>query len=376
MQIEDRGIIYDATKRAAVDRVAAFTSLYITASGAIFAGFHVGSAKHALGSTIRLSRSRDGGRTWRELPGKFEMNFKGVPGSLCGAELVEVRPGKLLLFCTWFDRHDPQRPLFDPVTEGILPSKLLVAESADEGESWGPWRDLPVGGLTGCACTGPAVQWSDGRIAYPFESYKQFDDLTPSRHGAWFIVSEDEGRTFGPPVQVAQHPEHKVFYWDQRLCAGRVPGEFFALFWTHDLEHRKDLNVHFRHGRADGKSFALDPILETSMPGQIAAPLLLPDGRLLAFVVNRSRPGTMTLWTSHDEGRTWPESLVVHVHDEKAMLSQGAENVDFVQYWDDMGKWSFGHPAIRYLGGQQVLVAFYAGAPSCLSIHWARVNVG
>src|SRR5471030_2747482 len=90
MQIEDRGIIYDATKRDAPDRVAAFTSLYITASGAIFAGYHVGSAKHALGSTIRLSRSRDGGRTWRELGYKFEMNFKGVPGSLCGAELVEV----------------------------------------------------------------------------------------------------------------------------------------------------------------------------------------------------------------------------------------------------------------------------------------------
>jgi hypothetical protein len=39
-----------------------------------------------------------------------------------------------------------------------------------------------------------------------------------------------------------------------------------------------------------------------------------------------------------------------------------------------MGKWSFGHPAIRALGGGHGLVAFYAGTPTCMSIHWARID--
>ena len=127
----------------------------------------------------------------------------------------------------------------------------------------------------------------------------------------------------------------------------------------------------------DGDSVAAAPIRETTIPGQIAAPLRLDDGRLLAFVVDRGRPGTMTLWCSSDDGETWPTSdrLVVYTHDERAAITQGREHVDFKQYWEDMGKWSFGHPALRLLADGRLLLAWYAGSPDCMSLHWARVRV-
>ena len=59
---------------------------------------------------------------------------------------------------------------------------------------------------------------------------------------------------------------------------------------------------------------------------------------------------------------------------ERALLSQGATDVDFREYWQDMLKWSFGHPAMRPLAGGRVLLAHYAGTPGCLSVHWARVR--
>jgi hypothetical protein len=119
------------------------------------------------------------------------------------------------------------------------------------------------------------------------------------------------------------------------------------------------------------------PIQTTPIPGQIAAPWRLDDGRLLAFVVDRSRPGTMTLWCSPDGGATWPASdrLVVYTHDERAAITQGRENIDFKQYWEDMGKWSFGHPALRSLAAGRLLLAWYAGTPDCMSLHWARVRI-
>jgi hypothetical protein len=115
----------------------------------------------------------------------------------------------------------------------------------------------------------------------------------------------------------------------------------------------------------------------TTIPGQIAAPLRLDDDRLLAFVVDRGRPGTMTLWCSPDDGTNWPlaDRLVVYTHDERAAVTQGRENIDFKQYWEDMGKWSFGHPAIRPLDDQHVLLAWYAGTPDRMSLHWARVRI-
>ena len=51
------------------------------------------------------------------------------------------------------------------------------------------------------------------------------------------------------------------------------------------------------------------------------------------------------------------------------------ENIDFKAYWEDMGKWSFGHPAIRKLTDGCLLLAYYAGTPDAMSIHWARVEI-
>lgn len=375
--LEARGLISDAAARPPHECIAFFDGLCRLRSGDLLAGYTVGPAKHAVTSTIRLSRSRDGGATWKETPHRFETSFGGVRGSLAGAEVVEVAPGRLLIATSWFDRSDPERPLFDPVTEGILHSRLLVAESSDAGETWGPWRAVETPGLTGCAGTGPWVSWPDGTIALAFESFKEFDDPKPGRHAAWLLPSRDGGKSFGAPFRVAQHPEHTVYYWDQRICPAGPSGEFLALFWTHNLQDKRDLRVHFLKASLKDGDKSRDLPRETTIPGQIAAPLLWDDGRIFGFVVDRDRPGTMTLWQSTDGGATWPEAdrLVVHVHDERAKLSQGKENVDFKEYWEDMGKWSFGHPTMIRLDDRRALLSFYAGNPGQLSIHWARVRI-
>ena len=375
--VEDRGIIYDAARQPAQARIAFCTSLCRLRSGVWLCGFQVGPVKQSPRSTIGLCRSSDQGKTWTQVDTHFETHIDGVPGSLAAAEMVEAEAGRLLLFATWFDRSDPSRPLFNPATQGILRSRQLLAASADEGFSWSAWRELPTPELTGCATTGPLVHWADGTFAYTYESFKEYDDPRPPCHAAWLVMSRDQGRSFSRPMLVAHDPSHDVYYWDQRLCATQQPGEFVALFWTHDSSAKRDRHVHFRRASVVGLEIAGEDIRETTLPGQIAAPLMLPDGRLLAFVVDRRGPCTMKLWQSRDRGRSWPEqeSLVIHTHDERAVVTPGGQTIDFNQYWEDMGKWSFGHPALRQLDETHVLCAYYAGKPECMSIHWARVTV-
>ncbi|MBX3437850.1 MAG: exo-alpha-sialidase [Planctomycetaceae bacterium] len=377
MRVEDRGLIYDATSRPRNERVASFISLCRLSSGAVLCGFQIGPGKHDVSSSIRICRSDDDGATWQELPARFSTVIDGIPGSLSSGELVETSPGRLLLYSTWFDRSEPERPLFDPDTEGILHSKQLLAESPDEGVTWSAWRELPLPGLTGCSSTGPILQWPNGRIALAFESYKEFDDPSPARHGAWVVISQDGGRTFTPPRLVAQDPQHRIYYWDQRLCTGRTENELLAMFWTHDRALQRDLPVHFRRRTICDEVLRDEPIRDTGIPGQIAAPCLLDDGRIMALVVDRRGPMTMTLWQSTDGGVTWPaaKALRVYEHNEQAMLTQGTDDVDYAAYWEDMARWSFGHPAIRPLDNGRVLLAFYAGVPHCLSVHWVRVDV-
>lgn len=376
MHILRRSTVYSAEGRPPAERIAFFTSLCRLRSGTVLAGFQLGRAKHAADATARLCRSRNEGADWHELPYRFETRIDGEPGSLSGAEMIEVEPGRLLLFSTWFDRSIPDRPLFNPATEGILRSRLLCCESNDEGDTWTAWRELPTGALRGCAMTGSPVAWGEGLLAFAFESFKEYDDPGPGPHGSWVIVSRDGGRTFGPPWRVAQDPRGAVYYWDQRLAATDRAGEFVSLFWTHDRAGKRDLEVHrlrtslLEH--PDGAPRLPEP---TNIPGQIAAPLWLGGERWLAFVVDRERPANMTLWSTDDDGRTWPagRALRVYEHDERAVLSQGRENVDYAQFWEDMGKWSFGHPAIARLDERRALVAWYAGTPDAMSIHSAQI---
>ncbi len=378
MHVEDRGLVYDAAAAPTARGVAFFSSLCVLRSGTIVCGFEVGSAKHAVDATIGICRSRDSGVTWQPLEHRFTTTLAGVAGSLGGAEMVEIAPRRLQLWTTWFDRSEPARPLFDPQTEGILHSKLLLSTSSDEGETWSPWQEIATPGLSGCATTGPIIQWSDGTLAYAFESFKEFDDPRPARHAAWLLTSRDDGRTRSEPLLVANDPAGSRLYWDQRLCPTDRPGEFVAMFWTHDRAGQRDLNVHLRRAAIDGNRISGDPIRATTIPGQIAAPLLLDDRRLLAFVVDRTRPGTMKLWQSRDGGRSWPvdDCLLVHEHEERAAVTEHGDAIDFAQYWEDMGKWSFGHPAIRPLRPGKVLLVYYAGTPDCMSIRWARIHLG
>ena len=375
-KIIEQGLIFDASTAPADRQACYFTSLAQLDSGTFLAGWQTGPTKHSPSNTIRIARSTDQAASWQVIPWDFETSLDGTPGSLAAAEMVEAEPGRLLLFSTWFDRSDPERPLFDPETEGILHSRQIFSVSIDEGESWGDWQVIPTPGLTGCATTGPAIKWPDGTIAHAFESFKEFDDPEPAVHGAWLVLTRDGGRSFETPWLLARDPEDRVYYWDQRLCVGKDAGEFLALFWTHDRAARKDLTLHQLLGSlADGSRAASEP-QATSIPGQIAAAGITADGRLLAFIVDRGNPGTLTLWQSEDDGSSWPEEacLVVHVHDEQAAISQGREEIDFAEYWEDMGKWSFGHPAMVPLDHGKWLLAYYAGTPQAMSIHWVKIG--
>lgn len=374
LKIASRGLIFDATEVAANEAISYTTSLLPLDSGTILAGWQCGPGKHTPTNTIRLARSHNNAQTWQQLPCRFDTRWQETPGSFLAAEMVEVTPGRVLLFTTWIDRSDPDRPLFNPITEGILPTRILYCQSTDEGDSWSDWLEIPTPKLAGCAVTGPILRWSDGTIACAFESFKEFDDPEPVDPAAWLTISRDGGETFERPWRVAHDPQKAQYYWDQRLCPTATPGEFFGLFWTHHRAEKRDANVHLLRASTTTGRQAVEQPVETPLRGQIATCQVALDGRLLAFVVDRSRPGTLTLWQSPDGGRNWPVEarLVVHNHDEQAAISQGRENIDFAKYWEDMGKWSFGHPAIRRLETGWLL-AWYAGTPDRMSIHWARI---
>ena len=69
----------------------------------------------------------------------------GRRGSLKFAPITRLDGDRLIMVCLWIDREAfPGQPLFNPVTEGCLPMSILLADSPDGGETWSPWRVVPM----------------------------------------------------------------------------------------------------------------------------------------------------------------------------------------------------------------------------------------
>lgn len=102
------------------------------------------------------------------------------------------------------------------------------------------------------------------------------------------MVSRDQGESFGRPISMARDPDSQIYYWDQRLCAGRQPGEFVGLYWTHNRARQKELNVHLPIGTIEPDGCNGPHIRATTLSGRIAVPLLLSEGRLFCVVVERT----------------------------------------------------------------------------------------
>ena len=127
MNIQYRAVVYDASQHGDDGQTAFFDCCRRLNSGTWMSGYTTGKTKHHHKATIRLSRSQDDASSWETLRWQFRTEIDGTPGSLAGAEMVEPSPGRLLLFSTWFDRSEPDRPLFDPaVLRRMVPHHLPI----------------------------------------------------------------------------------------------------------------------------------------------------------------------------------------------------------------------------------------------------------
>ncbi len=371
MRIIERGTIYDATRAAPAAHFATFPVLTSTPEGRVLAAFRVGSSKDSADEDVRVLASDDEGRTWREIFGGFGDILPG--GWRARALGVTSLPrGGLIGAITAIDRSDPSRPLANPDTQGLLPAKILVTESPD-GVTWSALRAAPTDPYTGCVTTGAILTLRDGTLALPYESWKDWDDASYGEHRAALRLSFDGGRTWPGHSIVAHDPSGRLLFWDQRLSADPATGALVGLFWTHDRVAAQDAPIHIARCDAWGTGWSAPE--STGIAGQIASPLFLPDGGLLAVYVHRHNPPGIRAVLSDDGGRTWRLDEELRVYDRQGSGSEsgmgGAR--DFGDYWADMSVWSFGHPAPLLLPDGDVLLAYYTGDSTAMSIEWVRI---
>lgn len=375
MRIVDRGTVFDGATAPPAARFCTFTSLEVLSDGRMLVACRRARTKDSSDEDVFICMSEDGGAVWHPVfEGFGTYQIDGVVGRFRNALITEVRPGLLMVHLCWIDHSDPALPMANPQTQGLLPVKLFVADSTDCGRTWHNLREVPLLPHKASVSTGELLVLQDGTLVLPYETFKEYYDTRPGKHRAALRFSNDGGTTWtGPAVVAHDDQEQRILYWDQRIAMHPRTGRLIAMIWTHDRDAEQDLEIHVAQGSSDGRVW--EPAVSTGVAGQIAAPLVLPDGRVFAAYVHRHDPPGLRGILSDDFGRSWTAAQELVLYSSPAGAESGMDTRrNLEEVWEDMGRWTFGHPACRNLPDGGILVAYYAGDQTALGIHWVRID--
>lgn len=368
MRLVEQGTLYDAERAPAHRKSCAFTSLVALSDGSYRCSFRAAPGRDIPGGKLRIMGSANG-RDWEIVHPGLTIELDGIEGDMYAGYLAELTPGTLTGSFVWVDRSNPDLSFVHPETAGVLEMRNLLATSRDGGVTWEDWRELDLGPEDGCSCTGPIFAPEPGVLAFPYETWKAYEDPSPGSHTASLRFSRDRGATWEERRIVAADPEERVFYWDQRIAVHPETGELIVMFWTHDREAASDIDNHMAWCHSVKASWSRP--ISAGWSGQHCQPLALGGDMLAAIHTERTGRGGIIVRLSDDFGRTWSAAPPLRIYE--PALAPVAGEASFEAFWQSMMRWPFGHPRAVITPEDEILAAWYAGIDDVIGMRWARI---
>jgi hypothetical protein len=328
-----------------------------------------------MGQRALLTFSDNEGAAWSEpVDPCIPPPVDGKPGLFRAVAVTSLGGRRLLATLFWVDHSDPALPFFNEKTEGLLDTRIFLARSEDDGNTWSRPRQMETAPFD-CPTpiTGPVLRLANGELACQFELNKHYNDPAEWRHVSVLMFSRDGGKSWPEHVLASSDPENRVFYWDQRPAV--LPdGRILNLFWTFDRQRSAYLNIHARQSDDHGRTWS--EMWDTGVPGQPAPPVVLANGGLGMVYVDRTGPPLVKMRSSTDGGHTWPDQSEIAL-DQPTVASQTIKKQNMQDAWAEMAMFSIGLPATAILPDGDVLVVYYTG-PSTdqTDIKWVRIRTG
>ncbi|HHW32146.1 MAG TPA: exo-alpha-sialidase [Clostridiaceae bacterium] len=303
-----------------------------------------------------MTWSDDEGKTWARPfePVKLP-HINGVPGQSRIMYFLPLGGRDVLMVANWVDTSDLSKPYYNPINESLKDTRIFFCFSKDDGETWSAPELMDTDSIIApTPLTGAPFMLKDGTIVCQFEVNKHEWDTSKWVHKSAMIFSRDGGKTWGDVSIVTEEPD--MYYWDQRPNVLKDGMTILNFFWTLDGKKQQYLNIHARESLDGGKTWG--ELWDTGIYGQPGQPVDLGDGRIATIEIDRSIRPVITVRTSRDHGRNYEESLVIY---DSCFDKQDSKNISMNDAWDEMARFSVGHPNLLNLGQRELLAYYYAG---------------
>jgi len=316
MKILDSTIIYENPLPQLRSRQSAFPFLCECSDGTLLAVHVIGEAFESVDGTSYISRSHDGGKTWSAPVAMFDKSAAARPFSDC-CKVTALPDGRLVGVGYAYYRDDPELPLGNPVTGGLLDDFVFWVCSEDNGKTWSPMQTIDCAWGPHVEASAPLTVLKNGSWITPITGFPQWDGTMTGPMCGRALRTDDGGKTWNDDAVCMEFAGQAVTCYEQRLCA-LDSGTLVCIGWNEDTVSGQRLNNHYTFSTDNGKTWSAP--IPTGIQGQASSVCALGGEKLLALHAVRrdtDRPGIYgyvidfsdKTWKIVDEALVWAPAV-------------------------------------------------------------------
>ena len=329
----------------------AFPYLCELPGGTILASHQMGQAFESVDGTSFLSESTDGGVTWSKPWRMYDKSAEAVPLN-DNCKIIRLADGRLVALGYQFFREDPELPLGNPQTGGLLNDEIFFSISEDGGKTWSARQSVNCAWGNHVEASAPLTVLQDGSWAAPITGFAKWDGTPAGRNCGRLLRTYDEGNTWNDDAVCAFFPGDTVTCFEQRMCQ-LEDGTLVVISWNEDMQTGQRLPNHLHFSHDNGKTFT-GPV-STGIGGQASFVMALDGTRVLTLHAVRrdtDRPGIYAC-IADVSGNSWKLEEMACVWEPNVPVVKNAKMAEIFSFL------KFGQPGAIRLSDGDILMSHW-----------------
>lgn len=290
MKVSGMSVIYENPLPQLRSRQSAFPFLCECQDGSLVASHVISEAFESVDATSYLSRSLDGGKTWSSPKAMFDKSFSDCPIS-DSCKISRLKDGRLIAIGYAYRRENPELPVGNPATGGLLDDFVFYSVSEDNGNTWGAMVPINCSWGPHVEASAPLTVLKDGTLITPITGFPKWDGTMTGPMCGRALCSKDNGKTWDDNSVCMEFPGRSITCYEQRMCQ-LDSGIIVCIGWNEDTVTGERLENHYTFSCDNGKTWSRP--ITTGIQGQASSVCAIGKERLLALHAIRrdtERPG-------------------------------------------------------------------------------------